>query len=125
MIRIRRHEDSNIIVVGAGPAGAATAAHLARAGLKMILIDRQKFPRERHRTQRFLDTPRHERSAADGEWVFSTMQKYRSIDFARPCARQLAGGALREFVVAYGDQADSEHKRFVEELVIYMIERES
>lgn len=81
-------------------------------------------PRERGRAQRFLNTPRHQRSSADVEWVFATMQKYRSVDFARSCARQLAGGALREFVVAYGDQLDSAHKRFVEELVIYMIERE-
>lgn len=46
-IRIRRHEDSDIIVVGAGPAGAATAAHAARAGLRVILIDRQTFPRDK------------------------------------------------------------------------------
>jgi geranylgeranyl reductase family protein len=47
MIRIRQHLDSDIVVVGAGPAGAATAAHAARAGLKVILIDRQQFPRDK------------------------------------------------------------------------------
>ena len=80
--------------------------------------------RERRRMQRFLNTPRRQRSPDDVEWVFKTMQKYRSIDFARSCARQLAGGALREFGIAYGDQVDSEHKHFVEELVTYMVERE-
>lgn len=79
---------------------------------------------ERRRMQWFLSTPRHQRTSDDVVWVFKTMQKYHSIEFARSSARQLAGGALREFVIAYGDQVDSEHKHFVEALVTYMIERE-
>ena len=35
------------IVVGAGPAGSATALLLARAGAKVLLLDRAKFPREK------------------------------------------------------------------------------
>ena len=80
--------------------------------------------RERARMRRFLETPRRDRSAADVTGVFATMEKYHSIEFARSCARQLAGGALREFGIAYGDQIESEHKHFVEELVTYMVERE-
>ena len=33
------------VVIGAGPAGSATAAHLARAGLDVLLLDRARFPR--------------------------------------------------------------------------------
>lgn len=36
-----------MIVVGAGPAGAATAAQLARAGRDVLLLDRAAFPREK------------------------------------------------------------------------------
>jgi flavin-dependent dehydrogenase len=35
------------VVVGAGPAGAATARHLARAGARVLLIDRACFPRHK------------------------------------------------------------------------------
>jgi menaquinone-9 beta-reductase len=35
------------IVVGAGPAGSATALGLARAGATVLLLDRAKFPREK------------------------------------------------------------------------------
>lgn len=35
------------VVVGAGPAGAAAAAHLARRGHQVLLLDRERFPREK------------------------------------------------------------------------------
>lgn len=35
------------IVVGAGPAGSATAAHLARGGARVLLCDRASFPRDK------------------------------------------------------------------------------
>jgi geranylgeranyl reductase family protein len=37
----------DVIVVGAGPAGGATAAFLASHGLKVLMVDRAKFPREK------------------------------------------------------------------------------
>lgn len=37
----------DVIVVGAGPAGAATAIHLARAGHAVALLDRARFPRDK------------------------------------------------------------------------------
>ncbi len=35
------------IVVGAGPAGSATALQLARAGARVLLLDRARFPRDK------------------------------------------------------------------------------
>lgn len=35
----------DVVVVGAGPAGSATAAHLAAAGWDVLLVDRARFPR--------------------------------------------------------------------------------
>jgi len=37
----------DIIVVGAGPGGSSTAAYLGRAGLKTLLLDKAKFPRDK------------------------------------------------------------------------------
>ena len=39
--------DADVIVVGAGPAGSATAAHLARHGLRVSLLEKSRFPREK------------------------------------------------------------------------------
>ncbi|PRX05569.1 UNVERIFIED_ORG: geranylgeranyl reductase family protein [Actinomadura viridilutea] len=38
---------TDVIVVGAGPAGSATACHLARAGLDVLLLDKAAFPRDK------------------------------------------------------------------------------
>ena len=35
------------VVVGAGPAGSATALRLARAGAAVLLLDRARFPRHK------------------------------------------------------------------------------
>jgi geranylgeranyl reductase family protein len=37
----------DVVVVGAGPAGSATALLAARAGAKVLLLDRARFPREK------------------------------------------------------------------------------
>ncbi|MBL8982900.1 MAG: FAD-dependent monooxygenase [Gemmatimonadetes bacterium] len=42
-----RGSDAEVIVVGAGPAGAAAAAFLARAGVDVLLLDRAHFPRNK------------------------------------------------------------------------------
>ncbi len=38
---------TQVIVVGGGPAGAATAFHLARAGVHVTILDRAHFPRDK------------------------------------------------------------------------------
>jgi geranylgeranyl reductase family protein len=37
----------DVLVVGAGPAGSATAIHLARGGARVLLADRAAFPRDK------------------------------------------------------------------------------
>ena len=37
----------DVAVVGAGPAGAATAIHCARAGWRVVVVDRVSFPRDK------------------------------------------------------------------------------
>jgi flavin-dependent dehydrogenase len=38
---------ADVVVIGGGPAGSATALRLARAGHQVVLIDRARFPREK------------------------------------------------------------------------------
>lgn len=39
--------EADVIVVGAGPGGSATAAHLARRGLTVMALEKSHFPREK------------------------------------------------------------------------------
>lgn len=40
-------DDLDVVVVGAGPAGCATAGRLAAAGHRVLLLDRSEFPRDK------------------------------------------------------------------------------
>ncbi|WP_413452082.1 geranylgeranyl reductase family protein [Georgenia phoenicis] len=41
------HDDADVIVVGAGPAGSATAHYLALTGLDVLLLEKATFPRDK------------------------------------------------------------------------------
>lgn len=40
-------ESADVVVVGGGPAGSATATHLARAGARVIMLEKSAYPREK------------------------------------------------------------------------------
>ena len=40
-------ERFDVVVVGAGPAGSATALHLSSSGARVLLVDRSRFPRDK------------------------------------------------------------------------------
>lgn len=40
-------ESFDVVIVGAGPGGSAAAYHLAKAGRRVVLIDKASFPREK------------------------------------------------------------------------------
>ena len=39
--------DADVIVVGAGPGGSTTAYHLASHGVRVLLLEKTEFPREK------------------------------------------------------------------------------
>lgn len=48
MIRLRQGSyDAEVVIAGAGPAGASAATYLARAGLRVVLLDQSRFPRDK------------------------------------------------------------------------------
>lgn len=91
--------------------------------LMLIHLLNQCAPAEKAQLQAILSRNRSERTKDDVDWVYELMQQYGSIAFGRKCARQFAGAALYEFRHAYGHLPDSDDKRFILEMVLYMIER--
>lgn len=79
---------------------------------------------EKSQIKAFLAVPRKDRLQKDVRWIYRLMAKYKSIEYARKSAQQLAGEALKEFPDAYGDATDSEDKRFIQQIVEYMIARD-
>ncbi|MCD6227715.1 geranylgeranyl reductase family protein [Candidatus Micrarchaeota archaeon] len=43
----KENKDYDVVVVGAGPGGSTTAQFLARYGIKTLLVDKAKFPRDK------------------------------------------------------------------------------
>src|SRR5918997_3670026 len=75
-----RHRPPNVLVVGGGPAGAATATTLARAGVDVLVLDRARFPRPK---------PCSEYLSPEASRVLATMGVLDEIEHAG--AAQLAG----------------------------------
>jgi geranylgeranyl diphosphate synthase type II len=69
--------------------------------LMLIHVLKHCTERERVRLRRFLALPRQKRSARQVEWVYGLMERYKSIEFGRQSARQLAGAALLEGLTAF------------------------
>lgn len=106
--------------------GKEIAGDLWEGKRTLILIHALKHcsPRERSRMRQFLAQPRQSRSRSDVEWVHDLLIRYKSIDYARRQARQLAGAALFEALGALRSVPDSEEKRFILEMILYVVNRD-
>ncbi|HET9211536.1 MAG TPA: polyprenyl synthetase family protein [Thermoanaerobaculia bacterium] len=80
---------------------------------------------ERERVTAFLASPRADRIGEPVRWVVERMKHYGSIDYAQEVANGLAGAALHEFSLLFDDLPDSRDKRFLAEIVPWVLERTS
>jgi geranylgeranyl diphosphate synthase type II len=92
----------------------------------LILIHLLKHcsPGERASLWNFLARPRQNRSAAEVKWVYGLLVRQKSVDYARRAARQLAGAALLEGLAAFRGLPDSDEKRFILEMILYVVDRD-
>lgn len=92
--------------------------------LMLIRLLHQCTAKERGALRRFLAKRRAERTAEEIEWIYGLMARYKCIEFARSSARQLMGAALMEALTAFRGVPDSEYKRFILEMVLYVVNRD-
>jgi flavin-dependent dehydrogenase len=86
---------TQVLVVGGGPAGSATAWHCAQAGLDVVLIDRARFPRSK---------PCAEYVSPEGARILSAMGALDTLD---------AQAAALTGMVVHAPSGDRIHGEFI------------
>jgi geranylgeranyl diphosphate synthase type II len=92
--------------------------------LMLIHLLQHSTAEERARLCSLLSCKRDERTARQVCWVHQLMVERGSIQHARQIANGLAGAALHESRLLFADLEDSPDKRFLEEIVPWVIERD-
>jgi len=92
--------------------------------LLLIHLFKNAAPADRARLKKFFALPYAERRGKGVEWILALIERYGSVEFCRACARRYAGAALFEFSRAFEDVDDSEDLRFIEALVVHVLERD-
>jgi geranylgeranyl diphosphate synthase type II len=92
--------------------------------LMLIHLLHQAEPSAVERVTSFLRQPRTDRSTKGVRWILDLMRSRGSLDYARAAARQLAGATLYEFTQAFDGVPDSDEKRFLHQIISYMVSRD-
>lgn len=92
--------------------------------LILIHLMRQLESREAARVSAYLGQPRAARSRRDTRWILDLMQSRGSFEHARKATKQLAGAALYEFTQAFRDVPESDEKKFLSDVISYMVSRD-
>lgn len=63
------------------------------------------------------------RTKEDKEWVIELMERYGSLEYSKTYAKKYAGAALFEFEQVYSGLPETDDRKFIENLIIYTLER--
>jgi geranylgeranyl diphosphate synthase type II len=80
---------------------------------------------DRRAVERFLTLERPQRTPGDVAAIVELMRRHGSIDFAREFGLGIAKAAGDAFEAAFADVPDSPERRFVHELIAWMLERDA
>ncbi len=66
----------------------------------------------------------HQRDREQAEWIAALMSHYRSVEFANEFAHDMARAAETAFGRAFAGCPDSRHRRFLHQLIPFMLDRD-
>ena len=92
--------------------------------LMLIHLLQNANKHEKSTLKQFLSIPIKDRTESEAAKIHSWMVKYGSIDYAKRTSKYLAGGALKEFYTIFSKLKDSEDKALIENIILYMINRQ-
>jgi geranylgeranyl diphosphate synthase, type II len=93
--------------------------------LMVIHLVREARGDDRRAVRRLVNLERQERTPGDVATILELMRRYGSIDFAREFGLGIASAAGDAFEAAFADAPDSPERRFVHELIAWMLERDA
>ncbi|MFM1917352.1 MAG: menaquinone reductase [Actinomycetota bacterium] len=91
---------TDVLVIGAGPAGASAAAWCARAGLDVLLVDAETFPRDKPCGDGLTPRAIHELHALGlGDWLTDRARNFglRAAGFGQELYLPWPGGSLPNY----------------------------
>lgn len=92
--------------------------------LMLIHVINQSKGKDRQFLVDYLSRSRANRSLEEMRWIMKLMNKKGSIDYGIKNAKNLAGAALKEFYTAFGSLPNNKHRQFLEDIILYMIDRD-
>jgi len=92
--------------------------------LMLIHLMNSSSAEENEEIKNYLLLPRAERTPEKVQQIMDYMRKYDCLNYGRIAARNLAGAALKEFYTLFGAFPETEEKQFIENMIIYMINRD-
>lgn len=93
--------------------------------LMVIHLLREARGDERRAVQRFLAMERAQRTPDDVAGMVELMRRYGSLDFAHAFGLGIAEAATDAFEVAFAKVPDSPERRFIHDLIAWMLERDA
>ncbi len=92
--------------------------------LMLIHLFKSCNKKELEKLELFLSDTKADNNDITAVWIMQLMDKYGSIEYCRKVAKYMAGAALKEFCSVFAALPDSKDKKFIEELIVYMINRD-
>lgn len=92
--------------------------------LMLIHLFKNCTKAELKKLKSYLGDTHHKSNDGTGKWVLRLMKKYHSIEYARGVSKYMAGAALKEFYSLFSGLPASKDKKCIEDLIVYMINRD-
>jgi geranylgeranyl diphosphate synthase type II len=92
--------------------------------LMLIHLMQQCNKKELSEISNYLSVPIAKRSNDKAAWILRLMHKYGCLTYSRSIAKNMAGAALKEFYSIFSRLKDSKDKSLIENIILYMINRD-